>query len=108
MALPMPRLPPVTIACLPCNPRSMAFSPLRGITAILRFGADCSLGGTVVQGLPDVGRCVDRVCMPSKDLPPAKRYAQGAPIRLPTHGVAPRPHRILSPRANDTPAPEGT
>jgi len=25
MALPMPRLPPVTIACLPCNPRSMAF-----------------------------------------------------------------------------------
>ncbi len=46
--------------------------------------------------------------MPSKDLPPAKRYAQGALIRLPTHGVAPRPHRILSPRANDTPAPEGT
>src|SRR6266513_1275666 len=28
MALPMPRLPPVTIACLSCNPRSMAFSPL--------------------------------------------------------------------------------
>jgi hypothetical protein len=28
MALPMPRLPPVTIACLSCNPRSMAFFPL--------------------------------------------------------------------------------
>src|SRR4051794_1507556 len=28
MALPMPRLPPVTIACLSCNPRSMAFSPV--------------------------------------------------------------------------------
>jgi len=28
MALPIPRLPPVTIACLSCNPRSMAFSPL--------------------------------------------------------------------------------
>jgi hypothetical protein len=28
MALPIPRLQPVTIACLSCNPRSMAFSPL--------------------------------------------------------------------------------
>jgi hypothetical protein len=27
MALPMPRLPPVTIACLSCNPRFMAFPP---------------------------------------------------------------------------------
>jgi hypothetical protein len=28
IALPMPRLPPATIACLPCNPRSMALSLL--------------------------------------------------------------------------------
>ena len=41
MALPMPRLPPVTIACLPCNPRSMALSPLGGVTAILSLR--CSL-----------------------------------------------------------------
>src|SRR6266446_5662208 len=33
IALPMPRLPPVTIACLPCNPRSMALSLLGGVTA---------------------------------------------------------------------------
>ena len=43
MALPMPRLPPVTIACLPCNPRSMALSLLGGLTAIYGFTDDCSL-----------------------------------------------------------------
>ena len=56
MALPMPRLPPVTIACLPCNPRSMAFSPLVGVTAILLL--HCSLFSLREPGarvLPDAG-----------------------------------------------------
>src|SRR5262249_41222612 len=36
MALPMPRLPPVTIACLPCNPRSMSPPPTGGPSGLLR------------------------------------------------------------------------
>ena len=55
MALPMPRLPPVTIACLPCNPRSMALSPY-GVTAILLLHYSLfSLREPGARVLPDAG-----------------------------------------------------
>ncbi len=80
MALPMPRLPPVTIACLSCNPRSMALSPLGGVTAILLLR--CSLFSLREPGarvLPDAGRYMERAYMPPAEPPPLEHDTWGAP-----------------------------
>src|SRR5580704_12795786 len=71
MALPIPRLPPVTIACLPCNPRSMAFSPADVPTAICLARSRLSahpvrqVGGAAdeVERPGEIERVVERVEM---------------------------------------------
>src|SRR6266404_472646 len=78
MALPMPRLPPVTIACLSCNPRSMALSPLGGVTAILLL--HCSLSSLREPGasVASTGRCIERDYSTPAE-PPPERDTWGAP-----------------------------